>query len=90
MLGIVSRSWTCTFPLLVLPPPPMMVRANLSPRATSNTTEDADATGRIAMIGGGDDENAKVVVHDGDEKTAISSNKASSELLQVGMMWESS
>ena len=29
------------------------------------------------MIGGGDDENAKVVHDDGDEKTAISSNKAS-------------
>ena len=58
-----------------------MVRANLSPRATFNDTtkarddEEADATGRIAMIGG-DDENAKVV-DDGDEKTAISSNKAS-------------
>ena len=62
----------------------MMVRANLSPRATSNTTEDADATGRIAMIGGGDDENAKVVVHDGDEKTAISSNKASSRTTAGG------
>ena len=67
----------------MLPPLlPPMVRANLSPRATFNNTtkarddEDADATGRIAMIGG-DDENAKVVSDDGDEKTAISSNKAS-------------
>jgi hypothetical protein len=59
----------CTFPLVLLLPPPPMVRANLSPRATFNATRtlacDKDnAIGWIAMIGG-DEKNARE--DDGDE-----------------------